>query len=604
MFGSRSWLESLRPVGLRETTASYNSLLLRYDPTVTSYEALARVALEVAQAWAARHAGEAIAVPGHDESPVAVPVVYGGEYGPDLPEVAGRAGLDPEKVAARHCAAVCQVYMLGFAPGFAYLGGLDPALATPRRATPRPVVPAGSVGIAGEQTGVYPRALPGGWQLIGRTPLELWNPSCAEPALLTPGRRVRFVDAGRGAEGWATASEMARREEKRLRRPPREASPVQVGAARKTGLGSAGAEPSRPLARVLAAGPCDTVQDGGRWGYSSLGLPESGALDWPALAESNLEVGNPPGAAALEVTYGGLQLCFVAPAVFALGAGGRATLDGRAVEPLRATTASEGAVLAFAPGTRPRCYLALCGGGVAVPEVLGSRSTYLPGGLGGMDGRRLAVGDVVNGYHLSAGFETASHRTVRSESRDEAGPGSYERAAARSGDVTFVRAVPGPQEGAFETREIEAFFSREWTLLPSSDRRACLLNGEALTAPAGSGVSDGSPAGSVQVLPSGQPLVLLADHQTTGGYAKIATVVGLDLALLARTWPGQAIRFVRVGVEEARGTWLNVGVEAARRWTGNGPADPVEPLRLAPRTFVVNVKGRSHVVTVETAPPR
>lgn len=124
---------------------------------------------------------------------VEIPVVYGGEWGPDLDEVARLAGLTPEAAAALHCKGEYQVHMVGFTPGFPYLAGLPERLAAPRKPTPRLSVAAGSVGIAGGQTGIYPLASPGGWQLIGRTPLSLFRPEAVEPSLLRAGDRVRFV---------------------------------------------------------------------------------------------------------------------------------------------------------------------------------------------------------------------------------------------------------------------------------------------------------------------------------------------------------------------------------------------------------------------------
>lgn len=121
-----------------------------------------------------------------------IPVCYGREYGPDLAEVAARCRLDTDTVIARHTAADYRVAMLGFAPGFPYLLGLDPQLAVPRRTDPRQRVPAGSVAIGGSQTGIYPEPLPGGWQLIGRTPLRLFDITANTPSLFTPGDRVRF----------------------------------------------------------------------------------------------------------------------------------------------------------------------------------------------------------------------------------------------------------------------------------------------------------------------------------------------------------------------------------------------------------------------------
>jgi KipI family sensor histidine kinase inhibitor len=141
------------------------------------------------------HVNQSLRIPRttEPERVVEIPVCYGGDFGPDIVEVAAHAQLSVEDVIARHAAATYTVAMLGFMPGFAYLRGLPPELATPRRATPRVRVPAGSVATGGAQTGIYPRELPGGWQLIGRTPLVLFDATRHEPALLRAGLRVRFV---------------------------------------------------------------------------------------------------------------------------------------------------------------------------------------------------------------------------------------------------------------------------------------------------------------------------------------------------------------------------------------------------------------------------
>ncbi len=129
---------------------------------------------------------------------VDIPVTYGGDYGPDLTTVAEHCGMTPKQVVERHAAGRYVVYFLGFQPGFPYLGGLDEALFTPRRAEPRVQVPAGSVGIGGNQTGIYPLSTPGGWQLIGQTSLALFQPTQTPPVLLRPGDRVRFIPQREG----------------------------------------------------------------------------------------------------------------------------------------------------------------------------------------------------------------------------------------------------------------------------------------------------------------------------------------------------------------------------------------------------------------------
>ncbi len=173
--------------GLVEAVPAYASLLVHYDPLIVEEAAvldhLRRSAVSLNDASVSEASFRR----------VEIPVIYGGTYGPDLVDVAAAHRMAPEEVIRRHCAVEYVVYMVGFSPGFAYLGGLDPEIATPRLTTPRSSVPAGSVGIAGSQTGVYPNASPGGWCLIGWTPVVLFDPGRLPPALLSAGDRVRFL---------------------------------------------------------------------------------------------------------------------------------------------------------------------------------------------------------------------------------------------------------------------------------------------------------------------------------------------------------------------------------------------------------------------------
>lgn len=171
--------------GIVETVPTYRSLLICYDPCAVRQKALAR-----AVARLARDLGPTGAAGGRI---VEIPVCYGGEFGEDLPDVAAHAGLSEEEVVRVHSSRDYLIYMLGFLPGFAYLGGLDPRIATPRLSTPRAKIPAGSVAIGGEQTGIYPIASPGGWRLIGSTPVRPYDPGREDPILYRAGDRIRFV---------------------------------------------------------------------------------------------------------------------------------------------------------------------------------------------------------------------------------------------------------------------------------------------------------------------------------------------------------------------------------------------------------------------------
>ena len=177
-------LKSSKVPGLIEIVPAFASVAVHYDPARAPYVRFA----EAVQAALANLGDESLPAP----RTVEIPVRYGGEDGPDLAVVADAHGLSADDVARLHSAATYRVYMLGFAPGFAYLGGLPESLATPRRAEPRTAVPAGSVGIGGSQTGIYPLTTPGGWQIVGRTSLTLFDPRRTPPTLLAIGDIVRF----------------------------------------------------------------------------------------------------------------------------------------------------------------------------------------------------------------------------------------------------------------------------------------------------------------------------------------------------------------------------------------------------------------------------
>lgn len=174
-----------RPHGVVETVPAYASLLVVFDPLQASPEALKRLIAGLCDFEDA--------APAEDRTVVEIPVVYGGEAGPDLDAVAAHHGLSRERVIGLHTGTVYRVYMIGFTPGFPYMGELPEALDTPRRATPRTHIPKGSVAIAQRQTGIYPAVSPGGWQIIGRTPVALFDPRKETPSFLTMGDAVRFT---------------------------------------------------------------------------------------------------------------------------------------------------------------------------------------------------------------------------------------------------------------------------------------------------------------------------------------------------------------------------------------------------------------------------
>lgn len=289
-----------------------------------------------------------------------------------------------------------------------------------------------------------------------------------------------------------------------------------------------------------------TVQDLGRYGYQALGVPISGALDQISAMIANWLVGNPSGAALLEATFAGPKLEALEDVwVCVTGARALMTLNGREVEGWTALRMKPGDVLWIKRMVEGlRAYIAISGG-IDVPEVMGSRSTYVPGRMGGLGGRPLARGDILERL---GEVQISEPITLRPELRPR-----WQR-------EIDLRAIPGPQDDHFG-EGLEIFFSSPFVVTPQSDRMGCRLDGPPVPrkpeAPQ-SIISEPSMPGSVQIPPDGKPIVLLVE-QTVGGYAKIATIIWPDISRVAQARPGDTMRFVKVSLDEAhdiyRETW-------------------------------------------------
>ena len=475
-------LAPLHSRGLWDAIPAARTLLLSFDPRRLSHAAARR---------AAEHARPADSA-GAASRLLEIPAVFDGQ---DLEEASAAAGLSPRAFAQAYSAAEYRVAFLGFSPGFAYLTGLPERLRAPRLPTPRLRVPAGSLAIGGAWTGIYPSSSPGGWRLIGRTSVRLFDARRSPPALFSPGDRVRFV---------ATASL-----EQVDPSPP---SP---------------AESARPLFRVIRPGLWTAVVGAPRRGVAMLGVPQGGPMDSRSAARANTAAGNAPDAAVLEMAIEGAELESLAGFTAAVGGAPMPVTCGGAPRP-------HGQPFAVAAGDRltfgrarkgMHTYLAV-GGGLREPEAFGTA-------------RRIERDDVV----LAA---AASSRAA--DPGDSLLPGD---ADAFSRPLR-LRAMPGPHEAMFVLEAVDAFFSSEWHVSPQSDRRGLRLEGPPL---AHAGVAEvepvGAAPGSVQVPGGGRPIVLGPDGPVTGGYPRIATVIGADLHLLGRAAPGETIRFIRSSLEEA-----------------------------------------------------
>jgi antagonist of KipI len=496
-----------RITGVRDVVSTFHSVAVYFDP----------LAVDLAAVTAALERCSGVGPDAAAGRRAELPIVYGGEFGPDLEDVAAFAGCSQEAVIHRHASKTYRVFMLGFLPGFPYMAALDESIAVPRRATPRIRVPAGSVGIAQRQTGVYPCESPGGWQIVGRTPVDLFDPRNESPALLAPGDEVRFVLIG-GDHYKASASR---------RTPARPNLEATLGAVTR-------------FVTVIRPGLFTTIQDSGRWGYQHLGVPVSGPMDRLAHRVANAIVGNSPDAATLEVTIVGPELRFDDRARVAIaGADLQATLDGQEIPSQATIDCPPGARLRFGERRRgARAYIAI-DGGIAVPAVLGSRSTHVLSGLGGITGRALMAGD-----RIPIGAENGRVRRDPVEAGLEArlytdGQRERETAGAR------LRIMPGPQVDRLGASVLDALQRMRFTISPQSDRMGYRLAGAAAlpSAQTDDMISDAAMIGGVQVLPSGQPILLMADRQTTGGYPQVAVVIAADLPRAAQLAPGDWVEF-------------------------------------------------------------
>lgn len=485
--------------GIEELVPAARTLLVRYRPAKVSHAALAeRIG---ARSLASRVERAATLVE--------IPVDYSGE---DLDEVAQMLGLSRSEVIRRHTGCEYTVAFTGFAPGFAYLSGGDPVLNVPRRSTPRTRIPAGAVGLAGPFSGVYPQASPGGWQIIGVTATPMWDLGREVPALLQPGFRVRFVDmAGRPS------------------------LPLPASATRPASAPIAIEQRGAALLEIRSTGLQALFQDTGRHGQAGQGVSASGAMDQGALRAANRLVGNAGDAACVEIVYGGFQFVCRGEAVVAF-TGADAPIDittargaSWSAPGYQAIALSDGdSVMLGKPRAGFRSYLA-ARGGFAIAPVLGSRSTDTLARVGPAP---IAAGDVLPVCPVVRGAIVGLHE------QPPAGLPTVDQAVT-------LDVVMGPRTDWFTPEAVALLASQIWKVTPQSNRVGLRLAGEQPLARANPAElpSEGTALGALQVPPSGQPVLFMADHPLTGGYPVIGAVATYHLDRAGQIPIGAGVRF-------------------------------------------------------------
>jgi KipI family sensor histidine kinase inhibitor len=499
-------LEAEPIAGVRELVPAARTLLVHFRPSAVT---LARLLGEIGRRPLAR-------LPERLGELIEIPVTYDGE---DLDEVADILGLTRDEVIRRHTGSDYTVAFTGFAPGFAYLSGGHPSLDVPRRRTPRTRIPAGAVALAGRFSGVYPKASPGGWQIIGVTTTPMWDLGRAVPALLQPGARVRFVDL----------SQHRGRPQAAARADDR---PAPAEAAPGPGAGT----PAGPALQVIRPGLLAAFQDLGRHGQASQGVSASGAMDRGALRAANRLVGNPAGTACIEITCGGFECTSRGDTVVAVAG---------APVPMQLTTAA-GEIwplpthhaLALADGDRltlgepregVRSYLALRGGFEVAP-VLGSCATDTLAQIGPP---ALRAGDLLAARPVACGAAIVGEPEAAAEP------------LPAPGQMVVLDVVLGPRTDWFTEEAVAGLAEQVWTVTPQSNRVGLRLAGDTPLArrQAAELPSEGTTWGAIQVPPSGQPVLFLADHPLTGGYPVIGAVAPHHLDRAGQIPVGAQIRF-------------------------------------------------------------
>lgn len=493
--------------GVEEMIPAARTVLIRFAPYMTSAAALVGQIMQLRPELARQRVN----------SPIEIQVDYNGE---DLPELAELTGLSVAQIINRHTARDYVVAFCGFAPGFGYLIGGDPVLRVPRRQTPRTRIPAGAVGLAGEFTGVYPRASPGGWQLIGTTELKMWDLSRTPSSLFQPGVVVRFRDRARCAQNFFTSSS-----------PSSSAREPDSLTAPDT------------LFTVLAAPVPALFQDLGRFGQTAQGVSHSGVLDRGALRAANRLVGNDEAVPVLELTGDGFSFrCHRQTVIGFTGAPcdiNIRTLSGRNLTPAVYTPVSLAAgdvVTLSTPQSGFRSYLSVRGG-FAVAPVLGSASTDTLSCIGPAPicaGARLAMNGSINQTILRPKpLKPVSLGEIPSMSLPQAG------------EVVWLDVTLGPRADWFTPESLEVLSQTAWEVTPRSNRVGLRLQGDGVLARVQQAElpSEACVAGALEVPPDGKPVLLLADHPLTGGYPVIGVVADHHLDLAGQIPVGAKIRF-------------------------------------------------------------
>ncbi len=495
-----SELQNTHLNGIKDVIPAAKTILVFFDEIETNFQILHKQigALKIG-ASLARNVQEVI-----------VPIRYDGG---DLAQVAELQGLSVADLILKHHQSVWNVTFIGFAPGFAYMSSPDlPFTDIPRLKVPRKKIPAGSLGLAGKYSGIYPKDSPGGWQLIGTTTEKMWDLERKNPALLLPGMTVHFEDITHQPVTVAVAKQIT-------------PTPTEVQNSKK------------PIFKITAPSLQMTIQDEGRFQQTNIGVGTAGAMDVTSMHTANRIVGNPTDSAVIEVLNGGLKAKMQSSAVIAV-AGALSNIhvkfaDGQKADfdSYQAIALDEGDEFQIqSPTAGLRNYLAVRGG-LDIQPILNSRSFDSLAILGP---EPLKIGDVV--YQ---GQVIPSNICINEVPNPD---------LPLLGETVELDIVMGPRSDWFDSESLDRLCQQSWLVTNESNRVGLRLSGlEPLSRSITHELeSEGTCIGALQIPPSGQPVLFMNDHPLTGGYPVIASVAKHHWDLVAQIPAGCTVKFNKI----------------------------------------------------------
>jgi len=457
-----------------------------------------------------------------------IQVCYHPELALDLQAIATACSLSTEEVVNLHKKNIYTADILGFMPGFAYFSGLNPKLRLPRLPSPRPSVPKGSVAIAELQTAIYPRPTPGGWNLIGRSPNALFDVNQDPPGLFMAGDEMHIEEISLD-----------------------QFSKLDATTSIKVTLPIKHEEKNRACIEIKQSGTFTTIQDQPRSGLSHWAVGPGGASDFYALQLANALVGNNLHAAALELTATGPVLLFSEDTCVAwVGATCSGIVDGKRIPGNRPVWIAKGSTLQFSPlDPGLRAILAI-GGGIDLPTILGGKGSHISADIGP---KKLQKGDVLSLENPKAALNAPYLRELYQKNHLPSFPRWQVRSPyLPSQAIIQIFCLPGPHLPFLESKDQELFWSTVWRVSNQSNRMGIRLEGNFKIKKSFTNIpSQAITFGTVQFPPSQEPIVMLSEYQTTGGYPRLAEIIKADRAKLAQVKPGNQIQFLPIDLEKA-----------------------------------------------------